>query len=209
MATLFGIEEIIDSPSKLAILRVFAAHKELKATGRQIAKLVGYSAPSTHESLKDLHNRNILKLEVIGKQHIYTLNEDDRIVQKIIRPMFAAEGNFKNEVRDFLLTEFKRTKIKAKIVSLILYGSIQTETAKRDSDVDVAVVVSQSADLRVVEDIFLSEIAPRFKAYFSVQVDPYIKSVSEFKKRLKNNKPPISTLMKSYFVLFGKEPLEV
>jgi predicted nucleotidyltransferase len=209
MITTFQIEDIVDSPSKLAILRVFASRRGLRATGRQIAKLVGYSAPATHDSLKNLHERNILKLEIIGKQHIYTLNEEDRIVQKIIRPMFAAESNFKNEIRDFLLDEFKKNKIKAKIASLILYGSMQTEKAKKGSDVDVAVVVSRAADIRPVEDAFSSGIIPRFKAYFGVQVDPYIKSADEFKQRLRKNKPPVSTLMKSYSVLYGKEPLEV
>ena len=209
MTTPFRIEEIIDSPSKLAILRAFTVRRGLKATGRQIAKLVGYSAPSTHESLKDLQDRNILKIGIIGKQHIYTLNEDDRIVQKIIRPMFAAERNVKNEIRDFLIDEFTRIKIKAKIASLILYGSMQTETAKKGSDVDVAVVVSRAVDLRSVEDAFFSAIIPRFKTYFGVQVDPYIKSAAEFKKRLKKNQPPVSTMMKSYSVLYGKEPLEI
>lgn len=209
MVETFQIEEIIDSPSKLAILRFFISHKGLKATGRQIAKLIGYSAPSTHDSLKDLHGRNILKLEIIGKQHIYTLNEGDRIVQKIIRPMFAAESNIKNEIRDFLLKEFKRTKIKSKISSLILYGSMQTETAKKGSDIDIAVVVSRAADIHSVENALLSEIAPRFKTYFGVQMDSYIKSAAEFKERLKKNQPPVSTLMKSYSVLYGKEPLEI
>jgi len=209
MVTTFQIEDIVDSPSKLAILRVFSSRRGLKATGRQIAKLVGYSAPSTHNSLKNLHDRNILKLDIIGKQHIYALNEEDRIVQKIIRPLFAAESNFKNEIRDFLLDEFKKNKIKAKIASLILYGSMQTEKAKKGSDVDVAVVVSRAADIRTVEDAFSSGIIPRFKAYFGVQVDPYIKSADEFKQRLKKNMPPVSTLMKSYSVLYGKEPLEV
>lgn len=209
MTTPFRIEEIVDSPSKLAILRVFAAHKGLRATGRQIAKLVGYSAPSAHESLKNLYDRNILKLEIIGKQHIYTLNEDDRIVQKIIRPMFAAEGNVKSEIRDFLLGEFKRTKIRAKISAVFLYGSMQNETAKKGSDVDVAVVVSRAADLRAIEGVFLSEINSRFKIYFGVQLDPYIKSAGEFRERLKKSQPPVSTLMKSYSVLCGKEPLEI
>ncbi len=209
MVNTFQFEDIIDSPSKLAILRVFASRKGLKATGRQIAKLVGYSAPSTHDSLKNLHERNILKLDIIGKQHIYALNEDDRIVQKIIRPMFAAESNFKNEIRDFLLDKFKKNKIKAKIASLILYGSVQTEKAKKGSDVDVAVVVSRAVDLRPVENVFSSQIIPQFKAYFGVQVDPYIKSADEFKQRFKKNKPPVSTLMKSYSVLYGKEPLEL
>lgn len=209
MTTPFRVEEIIDSSSKLAILRVFAVHRGLRATGRRVARLINYSAPSTHASLKDLRDRNILKCEIIGRQHVYALNEEDRIVQKIIRPIFAAEGNLKNEVRDFLLEEFRRTRIKAKIVSLVLYGSLQTETAKKGSDVDVAVVVSRAAELRPVEDIFLSEITPRFKAYFGVHLDPYIKSAAEFKERLKKNKPPVSTLMKSYSVLYGKEPLEV
>lgn len=209
MKNLFSIEEIIDSPSKLAILRIFAARRGLRATGRRIARLIGYSAPSTHASLKDLHACNILTQEVLGRQHIYALNEADRIVRKVIRPIFAAESNLKKELRDFFLGEFRRAGIKAKIASLILYGSLQTQTAKRGSDVDVAVVVSRGADLRPVEDIFLSEIAPRFKAYFGVQLDFYIKSAAEFKARLKKNKPPVSTLMKSYSVLYGKEPLEV
>jgi predicted nucleotidyltransferase len=209
MVKTFQIEEIVDSPSKVAILRLFTARKNFKATGRQIAKLVGYSAPSTHDSLKSLHERNILRLDIIGKQHIYTLNEDDRIVQKIIRPMFVVESNIKNEIRDFLLKEFKRAKVKSKISSLILYGSMQTETAKKGSDIDIAVVVSRAADIRSVENVLLSEIAPRFKTYFGVQMDSYIKSAAEFKELLKKSQPPVSTLMKSYSVLYGKEPLEI
>lgn len=209
MVKTFQIEEIVNSPSKIAILRLFTSRKNLRATGRQIAKLIGYSAPSTHDSLKDLHGRNVLKLDIIGKQHIYTLNEEDRIVQKIIRPMFAAESSIKNEIRDFLLKEFKRTAIKAKISSLILYGSVQVGTAKKGSDIDIAVVVRRAADLPKVENVLLSEISPKFKAYFGIQIDSYIKSASEFKERLKKNQPPVSTLMKSYSVLYGKEPLEI
>ena len=104
----FQMNEIVDSPSKLAILRVFASREGLKATGREVAKLAGFSVPSTHASLKDLHARNILVREIIGKQHIYSLNEEDRIVQKIIRPMFEAENNYKQEIRDLLLEEIKR-----------------------------------------------------------------------------------------------------
>jgi predicted nucleotidyltransferase len=123
--------------------------------------------------------------------------------------MFAAESNIKNEIHDFLLKELKRTKIKTKITSLILYGSMQTETAKKGSDIDIAVVVLRVADLNSVENAFLSEVAPRFKAYFGVQIDSYIRSAAEFKERLKKNQPPVSTLMKSYSVLYGKEPLEI
>lgn len=209
MKSPFQINEIIDSPLKLAILRVLASRRGFKATGRKIAKLSGYSVPSTHESLKNLHSRNILNFEIIGKQHIYTLNEEDRIVKKIIRPMFEVESGFKEEIRDFLLDEIKRAGIKQTIVSLILYGSAQKGTADQGSDIDIAVIVASLGDVHRVSDIFISTITGKFKAYFGVHLDFYVKTAAEFRDRLKKNRPPVSTLIKSYSVLYGKEPLEV
>ncbi len=205
----FQINEILDSPSKIAILRVLVSRKGFKATGREIAKLSGFSVPSTHESLKDLHTRNILNLEIIGKQHIYALNEEDRLVQKIIRPMFDAEGGVKDEIKNFLLTEIKKAGIKKEVVSLILYGSAQKGLARKNSDVDVAVVVDKSVNVDRITDVFISTIASKFKAYFGVHLDFYIKPATDFRNRLKKNLPPISTLIKSFSVLYGKEPLEI
>jgi len=209
MTTPFPIDDILNSPSKLAILRVLVSRKGFKGTGRELAKLAGYSAPSTHESLKDLHARDVLSLDIIGKQHVYSLNEGNRIVVKILRPMFRAEGGFKEEVRDFLLDEMKKAHVKGAITSLILYGSAQKGTTGKKSDVDIAVIVSRPADVERVADIFVSDMAARFKAYFGAQLDPYVKSSVEFRARLKNNQPPVSTLMRSYSVLYGKEPLEI
>ncbi len=97
MSSPFQINNIIASPSKLDILRVLDSRRGLKYTGREIARLAGYSVPSTHESLKDLYSRNILTFEIIGKQHIYSINEGNQIVQKIIRPLFEAEKSIEGE----------------------------------------------------------------------------------------------------------------
>ena len=209
MTSPFKIDDIVDSPSKLAILRVFASREGLKATGREIAKLAGFSVPSTHESLKDLYERNVLVREIIGKQHIYSLNEDDRIVQKIIRPMFKAESNYKQEIGDLLLEEVKKAGIKSIIVSLMLYGSVEKKTAQEGSDIDVAVVVAKATDVDRVFEVFNSYIAERFKSFFGVHLDFYVKSATEFRELLQKNRPPVSTLMKAYSVLYGKEPLEI
>ena len=128
MTTPFPIDDILNLPSKLAILRVFVSRKGFKGTGRGDRKAFRLPAPSTHESLKDLHVRDVLSLDIIGKQHVYSLNEGNRIVQKVIRPMFRAEGGFKEEVRDFLLDEMRKARIKGAVASLILYGSAQKGT---------------------------------------------------------------------------------
>jgi predicted nucleotidyltransferase len=209
MTSPFQINDIIAAPSKLAILRILVSHPGLKATGREIAKLSGYSAPSTHESLKDLQSRNILTIEIIGKQHIYALNENDRIVQKIIRPMFKAESGVKEEIRDFLLNQMKKLGVRKRLISLILYGSAQRGAVVKGSDVDIAVILSKATDVERMTDLFVSTIAPQFRAYFGVQLDFYVKSAVDFRQRLKKNLPPVSTLIKSYSVLYGKEPLEI
>ena len=141
MTTPFPVDDILSSPSKLAILRVFVSREGFKGTRREIAKLSGYSAPSTHESLKDLHARDVLSLDIIGNQHVYSLNEENRIVRKVIRPMFRAEGGFREEVRDFLLDEMRKARVKGAVASLILYGSVQKGAAGKGSDVDRKSVV--------------------------------------------------------------------
>jgi predicted nucleotidyltransferase len=85
---------------------------------------------------------------------LYTLNEEERVVQKIVRPMFAAEGNVKNEIREFLLHELKKNKCLHKIIALIFYGSMQTGKDEIGSDVDIAVVVKQKNNIEQVEAVF-------------------------------------------------------
>lgn len=203
------VDEIVGSPSKIGILRVLSSGKGFKATGREIARRAGFSVPATHESLKDLHSRNVLTLDIIGKQHIYALNEQDRIVQKLIRPIFEMEIGFKEEIGIFIKEQMRMAGVQKYVASALLYGSLQKDTAVQGSDVDVAVVVSKAADLEKVSDAFESRVAPFFKTYFGTQLDLYIKSASEFRESLKKKRPPLGDLIKSYTVLYGKEPLEI
>ena len=208
MNTPFPIVEVVSSPSKTAILRMMTSRQGFRATGRQIASLVGFSVPSTHEALKSLHDRGILLLEVMGKQHIYSLNVDNRIVQKVVMPIFETENDLKKDIGQFLLKELDKQGMKQNIAAIFLYGSLQKSKAVLGSDVDIAVVVAKSSNVERIVEAFAS-IGPKFKSYFGAQLDAYIKSKEEFKERIKKNQPPVSDLMKSYSVLFGKEPLEV
>ena len=42
---------------------------------------------------------------------------------------------------------------------------------------------------------------------FGVHLDPYVKTEAEFRRRLRRREPPVSTLMKGYLLLFGKDPI--
>lgn len=205
-----SLDSILNSKSKIAIIRLFVSRtKDFKVSGREIAKLIHVSAPATHAALKELYNQKILTLEIIGKQHIYTIDRDNRIVRQILEPMFKKEVSVKEEIKEYLAKQIQKAGLKNKVVSVILYGSLQRGKTSDDSDVDIAVVVKKKKDKEPVENKFFNEISDKFYEYFKAHLDVYIKTKAEFRMRIKKNQPPVSTLMKSYSVILGKEPLEI
>ena len=205
-----SLDIVLSSKSKIAIICLFVSKTgDFKATGREIAKLTHFSAPAAHFALKELFNQGILKLDKIGKQHIYSLDNNNRIVQKILTPMFKEEVSLKDEIKDFLVKQVKEARVQTKIISLLLYGSLQKGTTHEKSDVDIAVILKDKKDSSEIEEKFLNDISIKFYDYFKVHLDAYIKDRDEFRLRLKRNLPPVSTLMKSYSVIYGKEPIEI
>lgn len=205
-----SLDTILDSRTKVKIIRLFISRTpDFRSSGREIAKLIKVSPPATHTALKELHSQNILNLEIIGRQHIYSLNTKDRMVRDMLTPIFKKELSFNKDIKTFLLSKIKESGITQKISSLVLYGSLQRGQAGPGSDIDVAVVVKNKKDLQNVEDKFINEIAVQFHEYFGVHLDAYIKPKDKFVKRLKRRLPPVSTLIKSYSVVFGKDPLEL
>ena len=103
----------------------------------------------------------------------------------------------------------KGEKIKKRIVSLLLYGSLQASNTDEKSDVDIAVIVKTKTDKQKIEEIFTEDITDQFYEYFGVHLDTYVKTKDEFLVRLKKNLPPVSTLMQSYSIVYGKDPMDL
>lgn len=203
------LDDILDSRSKVKIIRLFASKREdFLASGSDIARLVGLSPPAAHSSLKVLCDQDILKRDIIGRQHIYRLNIANRTVKDILKPAFQKETLVKEDIKEFLIQKLRERKISASIVSLILYGSLAQGKTHGGSDCDIAVVIKNAQEKKKIEDFFIEEISTEFSEYFGISLDPYIKTYKEFLGRLKRRLAPISTMMKSYIVLYGKDPID-
>jgi predicted DNA-binding transcriptional regulator len=84
MAIEKALDNILDMPSKVKILRLFASKREdFIAGGREIARLAGISPPAAHAALKDLYGIGVLKRTIAGRQHLYSLNTGNRNVKTI------------------------------------------------------------------------------------------------------------------------------
>ena len=210
MAIEQALNNILNTNSKVRIIRLFISKREdFIATGREIARLTNISAPAAHATLKNLGNLDVLSRKIIGKQHLYKLNIKSRIVKNILIPAFKKELSVKKDVINYLKNEIKTKRLTDKIVSLIFYGSLQKRSETETSDVDIAIITKNEADKEYVRKIFLEDISARFHEYFGAYLDTYIKTQDEFIIRLRKNQPPVSTLIKSYTMVCGKDPLDM
>jgi predicted nucleotidyltransferase len=201
------LDDILDTKSKVKIIRLFTSRREdFMTSGREIAKLVGLTPPAVHTVLKELYNQDILKRDIIGKQHIYRMNYASRLVKDILRPAFRKEHSIKDDISDFLCDKVKTYKLRG-VVSLILYGSITKDKTRERSDCDIAIIAKDTRSKKLIEDTFIENISSEFYEYFTISLDAYIKTEKEFRDRLKKKLSPVSTLMKSYVVIYGKDPI--
>ena len=202
------LNNILNSEIKIKIIRLLASRLEgYHATGREIARLVGTTAPTAHAALKDLYAYHILNYVISGRNHLYSLNRETRLVKEILLPMLQKENDFKKDAFEFILRLLKENKSMNNIISIIFYGSQQKEKSNESSDIDIAVIVCENSDIKILEDLFIENITSSFYDYFGVSLDAYIKTQKDFTDRLHKNLPPVSTLMKSYNVIYGEDPI--
>lgn len=203
------LDDILNAKSKIKIIRLFISRgSEFLASGSDVAKLVGLTPPAVHASLKELYGQDILRRDIVGKQHIYRLNTSGRVVNEILMPAFKKEHSIKEAINDFLIKKIKEYSIDSSIKSLILYGSLAQGKSHHTSDCDIAVVVKDDRSKKKVEDIFVENISTEFSKYFGISLDAYIKTYNEFLGRMKKRLSPVHALMKSYMLIYGKDPID-
>jgi len=204
------LDGILDSRTKLRIIRLFASRTEaFTASGREIAKWTALSPPAAHAALKDLLNRKVLKREILGKQHLYRLDHANRTVRDILKPAFRREGALKEDIRNFLLRRIEDAEAADLIISLVLYGSLALGKTHDASDCDIAIVVKDPKAKERLEKLFQGGITGEFYSEFGIHLDPYVQTIEEFRTKMKNKRPPISTLMLGYEIILGKDPIKI
>jgi predicted ABC-type ATPase/predicted DNA-binding transcriptional regulator len=106
------LDNILNTGSKAKIIRLFVSRKDgFRASGRQVAMTADITAPTAHAALKELYNQDVLKREIIGRQHIYSLNNDSRIVEHVLKPMFRNESLLKQEIDNHFFKQARNKNI--------------------------------------------------------------------------------------------------
>lgn len=176
-------------------------------SGREIARQVGLSAPSCHETLKKLSARGLVLFRRISNLHLYQINPENYLVQNVFAHQFEAEAAMPKKISS-LVTQSLVDSPKSDIVSIVLFGSMARGAAQLGSDLDLMVVVPAKEDIKTLEPRVERLRELLFKR-FSVPLSPYIQSLPDLRRKYHQKLPLIHEILKDGQAIYGKDIKEL
>ncbi|MQY58386.1 MAG: hypothetical protein GH144_02080 [Clostridia bacterium] len=200
------LNKILNNETKVKVLR-FLYSNDIEWSGRRIAREIQISPATCHKALQGLYSEGILLLRNVGRTHLYQFNHDNYVAKELLHPLFKKEERLLKVISRLLRDEFSE-KVKERVVSIALFGSVEKREDRPESDIDLLVLVSRAKDKDKIEKD-LDNLNEKTVRLFGKIVSPYIESVSGFRRKYKQGLPVVKEIVQSHKLISGKSLREV
>lgn len=146
----------------------------------EIAEKTSGSNPSVKSFLQDLSDLGLVKFRKKAGSYLVEYNPDSRY-DNVVEAIFGAEiEDMRKQAERFAYDLFNHTdeEFQEKLFSIVLYGSVARGTADANSDIDILVLVDDTADKDNVMDKAL-EVAKK-RSDSENEVVPMVETTQEF-----------------------------
>lgn len=140
------LDEILGNRVQVKLLRVLVRTKG-SFTGRELARLIGYSQNQTRLALGELERNGLVLRQSAGRSYLYSADNENILITDLLEAGFRLEDALLDRLAAVYSDEIGRD-----LDSVILFGSVARGEEKPESDIDLVVVVKDKADLKAVED---------------------------------------------------------
>lgn len=139
------LDQVFETGAHVRVLRALVGlPRGFAASTRDIARRAQVAHTTGARVLRGLTAQRIVHVTRVARADLYELN-DEHVLVKEIRGLFASEGAFQTRLIDYLRAEIPRRVGRAE--GAFLFGSASRGATRPDSDVDVAIMGHQrSAD---------------------------------------------------------------
>jgi predicted nucleotidyltransferase len=172
------LEQVLGSRSSIKVLRTLVMYKHKVFTLRSLAEQAKISPQEASDTLRELAELNIVRLQPVGRAFSITLNERSYILERIIEPIVSREGETLKQLVQLLSKHLKR-----KVVSAVIFGSVARREEKRTSDIDLFVVASDKE--RATDAV--AESMGEIETVFGSRLNPIVMTRTEFRSKVKSN----------------------
>ncbi len=133
-------ERVFGSRAKIRVLRVLYNMKEDELTGREVARRCQLTPARTHAVLKELAGEGLVKMRIIGRNHMYSFNPHSAMmppIRLIFDPAYSAEAQLKRLTSDELADR--------RVLSALAYGEKMSNSGQNSSPLKILIVMDSEA----------------------------------------------------------------
>lgn len=174
-----ALEDIMGNKVKIGILRLLYRTRSMYS-GREIARLVGFSPTHTIANLRELEASGLVLRQRAGKTDLYQLNEKNFAVNGVLKPIYDWESGLLGELAGMYVEH-----LGDKVFSIRLFGSVARDDQKPGSDVDLVLTVADGVDLQIMEEA-ITAIDLDAGQKLGCPVSTVVVTEKEYKKKLKS-----------------------
>lgn len=192
------LDDLLGSQARLRILRYLCIVGG-EHTGREIARAIGMGETPTHRALKALVDTLIVLYRVAGRAHYYRLNKHHALVERGLRPLFAAESTQRDAAVAELLAE-----VNVPVDAALVYGSVAREQDTWCSDLDVLLVTPTAGDARRAAELVWQRDGDLIRRYGVISVRAL--SRDELAERVRRGERWLVEALRDGVVVKGSPP---
>ncbi|MGI0024371.1 MAG: nucleotidyltransferase domain-containing protein, partial [Nitrososphaera sp.] len=130
------VESLLGSRVMLRLVKTLISHPGKVFTVRKLAADADVSSSEAAVLVQELEKYGIIRVQPVGRSYLITLNEQNYILNKILKQIIKAEQDTVNE----LIAILHRYLNNKKIVSAVLFGSVAQKREQEDSDIDLLII---------------------------------------------------------------------
>ena len=163
---------MMDSKSKVRILRLLFRFPEREFTEREIARMIKMSPNTVNLALNNLRKTNVFVYKRLGRTHSYRCDADS-----VLFPLFKELFGQERLMRDELLSLLKK-KLDG-VGTCILFGSFARYEEEFDSDLDLLIVTDNKEKVQEI----IEHLAQELLRQYSITLMPMLLSSREFTEK--------------------------
>jgi len=184
------LDGLMDSGSKVRIMRLLFRSPSREFTGREIASQIKMSPNTVNLALRDLTETNVFHFKRIGKTHIYSCNKNS-VLYPFLSDIFKGE----RKIIDLLTDSLRVAMAGAELV--LIYGSFAKGEEDAGSDIDILVVTKDKVKARNA----LEKLNQTALDQYATPLSYAIYTIKEFEKN--RDKPFIRNAMDEGLTIIG------
>jgi predicted nucleotidyltransferase/biotin operon repressor len=175
------LDDILGNRVQVKLMRVLVRTKG-SFTGRELARLIGYSQNQTRLALEELERNGVVVRQSAGRSYLYSADNENILIKDFLEAGFRLEDALLDHLAAVYFEEVGRD-----LVSVVLFGSVAKGEERPESDIDLVVVVRDKADLKVVEDR-VAEASAKVTRRFGNQATAIVARKSDYERKTRQKR---------------------